>query len=736
MARCSARGPAATAGFGAIGSMQSQGGTEATSSTVMVAAGDVSELRACCSVATGGVTTRILTLRKNGADTGLTVTITNGDGTNVVTATPTTVSYVAGDVISVSQTLSGAPAAATVQVGLNWKPTTVGQFMTLGNMAAALSTSATRYGALRGTVSGGSGSSTETDVYAVAPADMTLKALRASMSTAAGASKSRTFTVRKAGADTALTVAVDGAVEVEDSITTDVSVTAGQVIDISTTPAGTPAAVTWARTGVTAVVVPAANQVNFSVTDISGDVFDGYVGTGQPIVGGTYSGTPSDIQVRLIDSSGVEVANAAWASATFAGGTYTHTFSGVAIGGDYRQQVRNTSTGPVTTASQKIYVGGVCYVFARSQAEKLYSDGVAGLAPTAASLVTLQRCTDHTGQAIVSTRLINGVQGMGEGAVAAANRWQSLTTNKPAKIVCAAYSGVAMSDWAADSTSVGDPASSVAIRTGYLHGVLSLAKYQPGVMIFFLSDAYDASYAAELDTVINYIWTLVPTMVIAIAPQIRISSTTGAQVQDSRQSHYDYAVDVTNSVSLAGFALDVQLSDDDSPHQATGAAGNQRWGAYIGQWMASFLFDAGLAKVGPAISSAAFTDGTRNVIEITFDKNIESPDGLTAAREGFWVSGDSGSTFSHTGFTAAITAATKVRLTKTSGSWAAAVTRVEMFRGNPYGTSAADASYYYGTEANCEANFYQKTIFDTTSFESGRGMIARPTMGTGVAVTG
>src|SRR6185369_12297537 len=78
--------------------------------------------------------------------------------------------------------------------------------------------------------------------------------------------------------------------------------------------------------------------------------------------------------------------------------------------------------------------------------------------------------------------------------------------------------------------------------------------------------------------------------------------------------------------------------------------------------------------------------------------------------EGFELSTDGGTTWTRAGFTAAITAADTVVLTKTAGAWPAGV-KVTYLRGGPfsYGTAEELASHYKGS------------LYDGCSAESGLG---------------
>ena len=229
--------------------------TESFATGVMAVAGDISYMRVKLTTAPGAGNTRRFTLRKNGADTTLTLDIadTATEGTFA-----STVSFSAGDDVTVSaSTVAGTPASSFAGIGLTWNPTTNGYFPLMGVANSAFATTGTRYFGVHGMVPGNN--TTELNAVNVAPVDMTVDMLYAEISTApTGATKTRAFTLRTdATTDTALTTTItDTQIHNEDT-THSVSPTAGTVLTFSEVPTNTPTAIaSYNRVGMRGYITP------------------------------------------------------------------------------------------------------------------------------------------------------------------------------------------------------------------------------------------------------------------------------------------------------------------------------------------------------------------------------------------------------------------------------------------------------------------------------------------------
>lgn len=242
-----------------FGANNDTSGTETARNIVMPTDGIISSLYVRLTAAPGVGNSRTYVVRKNGADTALTVTISGTNTTGSVTAD---VSFAAGDLACISVAVSGTPASSNGGFGLGWKPTVDGESLLCGTFTSAISTSLTRYGNPNGQTLGGI--STEGDVTNIAPIPFALRKLYARLETAPGGTTYRNFTVRRAVAgsltsfsSTALTTQVLGASTSNVDSTNAVSVGLGDVFNIETVPsASAPAVTNTSRVSAVAFVSP------------------------------------------------------------------------------------------------------------------------------------------------------------------------------------------------------------------------------------------------------------------------------------------------------------------------------------------------------------------------------------------------------------------------------------------------------------------------------------------------
>jgi hypothetical protein len=177
------------------------------------------------------------TVYKNGSATGLTVTIADAatTGENVANS----VSYAAGDTISLELVTTAVSTAKIWSVVAEFNSSTSNQ-QPLFSLVANVDDTATEYA---GISSGNDGSpgATESQRRAVMLTSGTISRLYIKAENAAGAAKSITVTVRKNGSDTALTTSISGSSQVEnEDVSNSFTVAAGDVVDYQFTPSGTP----------------------------------------------------------------------------------------------------------------------------------------------------------------------------------------------------------------------------------------------------------------------------------------------------------------------------------------------------------------------------------------------------------------------------------------------------------------------------------------------------------------
>ena len=788
-----------TAGFVPVGvgasAPNTTGTAEAIQSVVMPMSGTIRSMHVHVSAGPGAGITRTVVLRKGTAagalSDAITVTVadTNTLGSADLSGAPLAVA--AGDYLVYSFSNSATPASAQVKIVLEFVPTTSGDAPRFWLAAGGLSATSTRYGNVAGT-GPNAGDTTEAVANQPAPVALTVKSIRVDTSTAPGAGKSRTITLRNNGSPTTGVVTLSET-EAFDTATVNVAVAAGDLINYEHVPASTPASSTWTAVSSVMSVDAGGVAVNFSPSDVSGQTFEGIRNTSKVIVGGAYSGTPTNVEVALYDAPTGGNIVSAWATATTqTGGAYSHTFTGVAVGGPYYQRVRDNG-GTATNSSAELYVGAILILWGQSQCQKLHTTDLSALAPSSGMQVrvlTYSSQNNVNGASTSITRLTPATVGVtqvsGAGVVAIANQWHIDTAGAiPLMIVTNAYQGTSIEYWVNNRKGDYSPPGSVSptegadpttlwgtsATTGFTWFMAAAAKYQ-ATAVSMLQGTSDTNHYANVPvhgvpSGNNYAWfmdalktkfetlyngvTNPPLFLVNVHPRSNDGTSTFAM----RQMQYEKATSGGNW-RLNCFLLDWVMDFDASPHQAQGGSsisatlGNIRGGTRIGRGYAKNLHNNALDILGPQISSAQFTDTNRNVIEITFDRNIEQADGTAYSASPItlpnqWVVATNSnttptfSTIATPGLTAQITAANKVRLTKTGGgSWPSGTTRIDYLRGVPYTSTNSNTADYISSpstaEASLEANYTSKVITDTTSFDSNRGMPMASVMGTGFAV--
>lgn len=202
----------------------------------------VSQLYVKLDTAPGGSASYTFKIRKNGADTGVTLTITGAATSG--TDTSHSVTFAAGDVITISSTPASTPTAPTnvywnfvVDTGSNSFTPIIGSIDT----STGLSNTIPSYIEFMGSTSSGTAwSATEAPVQMVAPCAGTLDNFYVSFGTAPGGSASYTLAIVQNGTPSTLTTTVSAASTTGADTTHSIAVAAGDSISISATPASTP----------------------------------------------------------------------------------------------------------------------------------------------------------------------------------------------------------------------------------------------------------------------------------------------------------------------------------------------------------------------------------------------------------------------------------------------------------------------------------------------------------------
>jgi hypothetical protein len=218
-----------------------------------VAGGSLTAIYANLESAPGASTSRTFTVYSNGVSQSLAATVAN---TSTASSGTGSVSYAQGDRLAVGVTASGTPAFSACLVSLKWQPTTFAEvplFATWNQGAVSAGTIYTGVSAYtrldKETV--------ESTAYGVIPTSLSVTGMYATVDTSPGTAKSRAFKLRKGTlpatpSDQAATVTISGS-SVVGSYSGSVSVTAGDVLDVSETPSGTPASVNGMTVSLTAV---------------------------------------------------------------------------------------------------------------------------------------------------------------------------------------------------------------------------------------------------------------------------------------------------------------------------------------------------------------------------------------------------------------------------------------------------------------------------------------------------
>jgi len=206
------------------------------------------------------------TIRKNGIDQSLVVTISGSATTGNDTDPAHNVAIAAGDKVTIKTAIVGIGWRA--KFGIVFLPTTQGEYIASATTDDTTSAFDTEYQHLNCGVS--TLTVTETEQHCLAQAT-TAKAIYVNLSTAPGAGKSYAFILRRnAITNTALTVTISEA-NTSGNYATDVAISANDLLDTKIVPAGTPATtssqIAYLLYNTPAVVVPTVSTQ--AVTDIA-----------------------------------------------------------------------------------------------------------------------------------------------------------------------------------------------------------------------------------------------------------------------------------------------------------------------------------------------------------------------------------------------------------------------------------------------------------------------------------
>ncbi len=508
----------------------------------------------------------------------------------------------------------------------------------------------------------------------------------------------------------------------------------------------------------------------------SGFVFGG-MGLRAQSFSGTYQGDITALQRRIERNTGTEsspvwtlVPGWDWATAggSLSGGAWAFTLSGsgLPVGADYRLRVRDATLTEVETATANPWhVGLVAAPDGQSQLQRAEQIGRGLRAPPAgmkASVMRLGGGGRDAGASVGGGGYVQptveivplttaGATGAGYMAIAEAY-W--LATGMPVMIIDLPIEGSGLAQWNNNDAYGnffyrGDGSSLPTISSANNSGVLTMLaiaaeRYRDvDFLNWGTSDSSDvagwpakiAIYRANKDSYFSNSPSTVPMLVMPY-PRSCGGGAWPAPL-NLRNVQRDYARNTARTI-YAGDLLDIIMDADGSNHPRALAAdsgsftreiageGSQRQGLQMGRALAWWQSGGSVSYFGPLWQNVYFTDGVRNVIEVETGVALQTMNSAAVAQL-MTVSTDGGTTWSEAGFTTSISG-TKIRLTKTSGSWTFGSTRVDYCRQMPF----------QSTRENSEAaaaSLVDGLIYGPPqTWRDGRGQHLMPLGGTGAAV--
>lgn len=232
--------------FGSVGSSSGWNATEANAAGIMPTAGVMDKLFVSNSVAPGAARSFDYTIFKNGVATAITCQMTGaGSGAGITTCSDLTHSatYAAGDTLSIETSPAGTPSSGNLRGGLRFVPTTPGEAVVMNVNPSALSASSARF--MPVSYAGEAGSEV---VFSQAPSAFTVKNMYIAVDVAPGGATSRTQFLRTgtgAGqSNSTITCVLTSGTACNDTTHT-YSASTNDLLDISMTPASTPATIAF-----------------------------------------------------------------------------------------------------------------------------------------------------------------------------------------------------------------------------------------------------------------------------------------------------------------------------------------------------------------------------------------------------------------------------------------------------------------------------------------------------------
>ena len=184
---------------------------------VMPTAGTLSKLRIQAEVAPGVGKSFTITVRKNGADTGLAATIT-GAGVQEASDLVDEIAFVAGDRVAVKVTQVGDPTDCKLRWSTYWVGDVPGESIVLGSSYDTPAGGGTGYSQIGTSYGNMAGAAEDFGHKQLMPTAGTFKKLYIHLTTAPGAGEDRVFTVRRNGGDTSIVATLEDAEDTGNDI--------------------------------------------------------------------------------------------------------------------------------------------------------------------------------------------------------------------------------------------------------------------------------------------------------------------------------------------------------------------------------------------------------------------------------------------------------------------------------------------------------------------------------------
>ena len=374
-----------------------------------------------------------------------------------------------------------------------------------------------------------------------------------------------------------------------------------------------------------------------TLTDYTtGRIFQRNGTTGKITVAGTYTGTPTAIQARIVnDGTSTEVVTWTTIDAAPAGGGFSGTLASIPQGGWYNVQVRfGNDTGVVSNGTSKIGVGSLFVVAGQSQGVRWFTEGTTH---SANSLVRKYSGSAGSGWATLGT---------GNGATNCANLVRTELT-WPVGMLNYAVGSTAL-DTAGDAgagywmnTAGGSPYALA--KAGWdsikvagepmLEGVIWLQGEQDA----YSNAVSEATYQSDLETLLARFRTdtgqaALPAFICGLATYTTNSTPTDASWQGIQNALKTVAGQANNY--YAATSQDLALAD--GVHLSSASFSTQ--GARVAQSINDVLGSATYSR-GPAISSAQLINAT--TIDVTLAHRGGSDFTPTSGITGFTVLDDS-----------------------------------------------------------------------------------------------